>query len=88
MNLKAVIKIHEIVDADVSKRYEDKCSIREETWLFRPSGDGGSWQDIMALDIVDVIMLLRKLLEAKQVEEGCKWWRYGEELKFVKKEGK
>lgn len=87
MDLKQVMEIHDIVDADVAKRFEDKCSIREETWLYDSSG-AETWNDIMELDIVDAIMLLRKYLGAKQIEEGCKWWKYQEEVKFVKKEGK
>jgi len=87
MTLKEIMQIHDIVDADVAKRYKDKCSIREETWLYDSSG-AETWADVMGLDFVEAIMLLRKHLEAKQVEEGCAWWRYEAAVKFVEKEGK
>ena len=83
MKLRDMMKIHDIADKDVAKLYDAKCSIRNETWLF---SQYNSWQDIMELDFVEAIMLLRKHLKAKQIEEGCQWWKYGVEKKFVEKE--
>jgi hypothetical protein len=83
MKLYEAMKILDIVDSDVAKHYKSKCSIREETWLY-DSYEG--LNDIMELDLVEAIMLLRNHLEAKQVQKDCKWWRYGVEAKFVEKE--
>ena len=83
MKLKEAMKILDIVDGDVAKHYKSKCSIREETWLY-DSYEG--LNNIMELDLVEAIMLLRNHLKAKQVQEGCKWWMYGVEVKFVEKE--
>ena len=83
MKLYEAMKILDIVDGDVAKHYKSKCSIREETWLY-DSYEG--LNNIMELDLVEAIILLRKHLKAKQVQEGCKWWRYGVEVKFVEKE--
>tara|TARA_R100000664_G_scaffold18840_1_gene27965 strand:+ start:222 stop:485 length:264 start_codon:yes stop_codon:yes gene_type:complete len=85
MKLRDMMKIHDIADKDVAKRYEDKCSIREETWLYDSSG-AETWENVMELDFVEAIILLRKHLKAKQIEKGCQWWRYGVEKKFVEKE--
>tara|TARA_R100000773_G_C4157627_1_gene76902 strand:+ start:42 stop:302 length:261 start_codon:yes stop_codon:yes gene_type:complete len=83
MRLRDMMKIHDVADNDVAKLYDAKCSIRSETWLFNQMN---SWQDIMDLDFVEAIMLLRRLLKAKQLEEGCQWWKYGVEKRFVEKE--
>ena len=85
MKLRDMMKIHDIADKDVAKLYDEKCSIREETWLFMPR-NFQVWEDVMELDFIEAIMLLRKHLKAKQIEEGCQWWRYGVEKKFVEKE--
>jgi len=80
-----MMKIHDVADNDVAKLYDEKCSIREETWLYQPR-NLQVWEDVMELDFVEAIILLRKHLKAKQIEKGCQWWRYGVEKKFVEKE--